>query len=212
MKLDKSDAATILVALEALKQALANVSAEGWASLKDSIYFSKLLWGKEEAKLPTVESINDLMQRLIKKDYPLPGCVLTDIVYDDDLSVSEGMTVEDLLDEGGLFLDSASANCAVVFRVADDTRWWVMTTEAIVNEANLAFVRDQMSQELQRCEEAALEASGLFPDLDLNEEFPLEALNADTRDEVKAEMIGVNKWLQELAELDKLIEAKSKKE
>lgn len=104
------------------------------------------------APLPTADELTALVAELRREARPAREVTVSHVLTDEEgFRVKEGHTLQDVLDEGGSFIDGCMEPPVAVFR-ADDGRWLVATVECCVEPVAPGYLRDRLAERIEDVE------------------------------------------------------------
>lgn len=141
------DKATVLFALQYLKEHF----DEAGAAMRDSIFFSRLT-GEEVRPPSNTNEVQRLIQQILKGETAAEQVKVAYVLRDDDLDFKEGDTLEDVVGAGGALIDSCMDPPVAAFQVEGDDRWFVVSVECAIDEANPGLIREWIGDRMDDIE------------------------------------------------------------
>jgi len=142
MTLNKQETAAVLFALRRLQESF---NQDLMLAMKDSDHFY-------DVDPPSASDIDVLCEKInygnsVSDELSKTAVVREVILDDDELSITPGGTIAEVLMAGGRMLDGSGMHPTVLFRVEGDDRYWVATVEMNIGLADPEFVKDSLANQ-----------------------------------------------------------------
>lgn len=117
----------------------------------DNIKFRALMpHGSAPFRDFTLSQCRAVLRELTGNPYtqaPNPVAKLVRVLQDTEALVEDSKTSAELLERVGERIDGTGATASALFQVEHDPRWWVVSVEGVISEANPKYVAEALADE-----------------------------------------------------------------